>query len=182
MHRNRIIRSISISLLRLALLLVAALCATGVARAQLSGKGELKGTVTDPSGAVVPGAMVTAVQSTTGQTTSHTTNSAGLYDISPLDPGIYTVTVEAQGFRKQTQADIHINALEIAVYSPAMTVGSSSETVTVTSAPPQLETSNATLGATMEQEMYSALPIEMGAYGQPMHYGRLFHYRSRPYA
>ena len=167
MHRNRIIRSISISLLSLALLLVAALCATGVARAQLSGKGELKGTVTDPSGAVVPGATVTAVQNTTGQTTSHTTNSAGLYDISPLDPGIYTVTIEAQGFRKQTQADIHINALEIAVYSPAMTVGSSSETVTVTSAPPQLETSNATLGATMEQEMYSALPIEMGAYGSP---------------
>jgi hypothetical protein len=149
------------------LLLVAGMFATGVARAQLSGKGELKGTIKDPSGAVVPSATVTAVQDATGQTISRTTNSSGLYDISPLDPGVYTVTVEAQGFRKQTQNDVHVNALEIADYSPELTVGSSSENVTVTSAPPQLETSNATLGATMEQDMYSALPIEMGAYGSP---------------
>ncbi|HKO18265.1 MAG TPA: carboxypeptidase-like regulatory domain-containing protein, partial [Acidobacteriaceae bacterium] len=149
------------------LLLCALFAGSGVARAQLAGKGELKGTVTDPSGAVVPNATVTAVQTTTGQAISRTTNSSGIYDISPLDPGIYTVTIEAQGFRKQTQADVHVNALEIADYSPALTLGSSTETVTVTSAPPQLETSNATLGATMEQDMYSALPIEMGAYGNP---------------
>ena len=149
------------------LLLFALFAGSSVARAQLAGKGELKGTVTDPSGAVVPNATVTAVQTTTGQSITRTTNSSGLYDISPLDPGIYTVTVEAQGFRKQTQGDVHVNALEIANYSPALTLGSSTETVTVTSAPPQLETSNATLGATMEQDMYSALPIEMGAYGNP---------------
>ena len=48
-----------------------------------------------------------------------------------------------------------------------MTVGSETQTVDVSTAPPQLETSNATLGATMENDLYSALPIEMGAYGQP---------------
>ena len=163
-HHTRLTAPLFLNLL---LLIATVIFAGGVANAQLSGKGELKGTITDPSGAVVAGATVTAVQNSTGQSTSRTTNSSGLYDISPLDPGIYTVNVEAPGFRKQTQNDVHVNALEIADYSPALTVGSSGETVTVTSAPPQLETSNATLGATMEQDMYSALPIEMGAYGSP---------------
>ena len=48
-----------------------------------------------------------------------------------------------------------------------LTVGSETQTVDVSTAPPQLETSNATLGATMENDLYSALPIEMGAYGNP---------------
>jgi hypothetical protein len=150
------------------LFLFAALSFGGsVARAQLSGKGEIKGTVKDPSGAVVGGASVTATETTTGVKTTRPTNSSGEYDISPLDAGIYTVTVTAPGFEKLSQADVHVNALEIATYDPVLTVGSASETVTVTSAPPQLETANATLGATMEQEMYSALPIEMGAAGSP---------------
>jgi len=135
--------------------------------AQLSGKGEIKGTVTDATGAVIANATVTATESSTGVTISRSTNSSGLYDLSPLDAGIYTVTVVANSFEKLTQIDVHVNALEVQDYSPVLKVGAPTENVTVTSAPPQLETSNATLGATMEQEMYSALPIEMGAYGQP---------------
>jgi len=144
-----------------------AVLAGGVAHAQLSGKGELKGTVKDPTGAVVANATVTATENTTGLSTSRPSNASGEYEISPLDAGIYTVTATATGFEKLTQADVHVNALETATYDPVLTVGSANETVTVTSAPPQLETANATLGATMEQEMYSALPIEMGAAGSP---------------
>src|SRR6266702_1217391 len=151
-----------------ALLTVAAIGGS-VARAQLSGKGEIKGTVSDPSGAVVADATVTATSVATGVSMSKTTNAQGGFDVTPLDAGVYTVTVEAKGFQKQTQTNLQVNALEIRDYRPVLTVGSSTETVTVTSAPPQLETSNATLGGTMEQEMYSALPIEMGAYGNPDH-------------
>ena len=68
--------------------------------------------------------------------------------------------------RKQTQENIHVNALESQAYNPVLTVSSTNEVITVTAEPPQLETSNATLGATMEQETYAELPIEMGAYGQ----------------
>lgn len=150
----------------LVLLLVVAGVFGGVAQAQLSGKGEIKGTVKDQTGAVVTDATVTATEDATGQSTTKVTNSSGIYDLSPLDPGVYTITVTAKGFERLSQSNLHVNALEIANYDPMMTIGSASETVTVTSAPPQLETSNATLGATMEQEMYSALPIEMGAYGQ----------------
>jgi Carboxypeptidase regulatory-like domain len=151
----------------IAVVLAIAGLAGGIAHAQLSGKGEIKGTVKDPSGAVVANATVTATNVSSGVSTTRTSNGSGEFDISPLDPAIYTVSVAATGFEKLTQNDLHVNALEVANYSPVLTVGSSSETVTVTSAPPQLETSNATMGATMEQEMYSALPIEMGAYGNP---------------
>jgi hypothetical protein len=139
-------------------------CGTS-ALAQLSGKGELKGTVKDPTGAVVANATVTATEDTTGVNTVRKSTSAGDYDLSPLDPGVYTVVVTATGFQKQTQANVHVNALEIQDYSPVLTLGAMTENVTVTTAPPALETSNAVLGATMEQEMYSALPIQMGAGG-----------------
>jgi hypothetical protein len=133
--------------------------------AQLSGKGEIKGRVTDPSSAVVPNATVTATDDATGVAFVRQSSSSGDFEISPLDAGVYTVTVTAAGFEKLTQANVHVNALEIETYNPVLTVGAATETVTVTAAPPALETSNATLGATMEQEMYSALPIQMGAGG-----------------
>ena len=150
------------------LLSVVMLCvATISASAQLAGKGSITGTVADPSGAFVPGATVTATNPATGFTVTQITASAGEYTISPLDPGIYVVTVSAPGFEKISQKDIHVNALEVYSYSPKLTVGGADQTISVDSAPPQLETSNATLGATMENDMYSALPIEMGAYGSP---------------
>ena len=151
----------------IAFILAFAGLAGSMAHAQLAGKGEIKGTVTDPTGAIVQNATVTATEESSAVSTTRTTNSAGVYDLSPLDPGIYTVTVSASGFEKLMQSNVHVNALEIQSYNPVMTVGSATESVTVSAAPPALETGNAVLGATMEQEMYSALPIQMGAGGSP---------------
>jgi hypothetical protein len=96
-----------------------------------------------------------------------TSTASGDYELSPLDADIYTVTVKAQGFATTTQENVHVNSLEVANVNMTLRVGSEAESVTVTSAPPQLETSNATLGTTMENELYAALPIQMGAYGNP---------------
>lgn len=136
------------------------------AAAQLSGKGAISGTVSDKTGAVIPGAMVTATDQSTGISTSTTATGAGDFVFSNLNPGIYTVTSDAKGFERLIQKNIHVNALATQVYNPVLTVGVTNVEITVTSEPPQLETSNATLGATMENETYSELPIEMGAYGQ----------------
>jgi Carboxypeptidase regulatory-like domain/TonB dependent receptor len=149
------------------LLLSTILLCTSVASAQLAGKGEIKGVVTDSTGAVIPGAVVTATSTTQGTKTSRTSSSSGDFDISPLNPDIYIVTVAVKGFQTLSQQDVHVNALEVADLKLVMTVGSESQSINVSAAPPQLETSNATLGATMENDVYSALPIEMGAYGQP---------------
>ena len=148
-----------------ALFVVAMMIPLG-ARAQLAGKGAITGTVMDKTGAVIPGADVAATNIATGITTKTVSTSAGDYHFSDLDPAIYTVTTSAKGFQRLVQENIHVNALESQSYNPVLAVATAGiETVTVTAAPPQLETSNATLGATMEQETYSELPIEMGAYG-----------------
>jgi len=143
------------------------ICLTIPASAQLAGKGSIKGTITDPSGAVIPGASVTVTSTTRGISTTTKSTSSGDYIVSPLDADTYTIAVSAAGFQTVHQENIHVNALEIANVNVSLTVGAESQTVTVSSAPPALETSNATLGATMEQEMYAALPIQMGAFGQP---------------
>ncbi|MGO9317083.1 MAG: carboxypeptidase regulatory-like domain-containing protein [Terracidiphilus sp.] len=149
------------------LLLVIAILTTVCANAQMTGKGTITGTVSDATGAVIPGAAVNATNEATGITAKTTTTSAGDYNFPNLDPGIYTVTVSASGFEKLTHKGIHVNAMESQTYNPVLTVGGSSIEITVTTALPQLETSNASLGSTMENEVYSELPIEMGSYGSP---------------
>lgn len=139
----------------------------GTANAQLAGKGAIRGSVVDPTGAAIPGATIAATNSATGLTVRTTSTSSGDYNLSTLDPGKYTVVVTATGFEGLKQENVQVNALETQTFNPKLTIGASTETVEVTSAPPQLESSNATLGATLENDMYSALPIEMGAYGQP---------------
>ena len=146
-------------------LAAAALLFSPLANAQLAGKGEIKGSVTDPTGAVVPGATIVATSNARGISSTVTSNGSGEFTISPLDADIYTLTATASGFQTLTQEAVHVNSLEIADVPVKLAVGQSTESVTVNTQPPALETSNATLGATMEQETYSALPIEMGAYG-----------------
>ena len=155
------VRSIAFSLLAGVLLV----CAS--ANAQLAGKGAISGTVFDATGAAIPGASITATNTATAIAVTTTSTSAGDYSFSALDPGKYNVTVTANGFETLAQKDLEVNALETLTYNPKLPVGATDVSVTVTTAPPALETSNAELGATMENDMYSALPIEMGAYGQP---------------
>jgi len=148
-------------------LLVIAMMAPFCANAQMTGKGAIAGTVADSTGAVIPGATVAATNTATAITVTTTTTATGNYNFSNLDPAIYTVSTSAKGFEKLTQTGIHVNALETQTYNPLLTVGGSSVEITVTTALPQLETTNATVGATMENEMYSELPIEMGSFGSP---------------
>jgi hypothetical protein len=135
--------------------------------AQLSGKGEIVGRVTDPAGAVVADATVVATSTTRGTKVTTRTTSAGDYALSPLDADTYAVTVTAKGFKTTTQPNVVVNALEVATIDIGLTLGTESESITVTEDVEQIQTSNATLGATMAQETYSELPIAMGAGGAP---------------
>jgi hypothetical protein len=149
-----------------ALFVVATMMSAG-AMAQLAGKGGIAGTVQDKTGAVIANATVTATNTATGVSAVTKSTGAGDYNFPNLDPGVYTVTTVASGFEKLTQQNIQVDALSTQTYNPALQVGAADVQITVNAAPPQLETSNATLGATMEQETYSALPLEMGAYNSP---------------
>jgi hypothetical protein len=148
------------------MLFVALLLAPLCANAQLAGKGGITGTVTDSSGAVIPNATITATDTANGIATVSKSTGAGDFNFATLDPGVYTVTTVASGFEKLTQENLHVDALSSLTYNPVLKVGAADVQITVSATPPQIETSNATLGATMEQETYAALPIEMNAYGQ----------------
>jgi len=146
----------------LLLLLFAFVLAATPAGAQLSGKGTIQGTVTDKTGAVIPGAIVTIVSDDTGFKAIRTTTGSGDYDIS-VDPGTYSVTVAIKGFKSLKQQNVHVNALEKNEVDLQLQAGAVTETITVTDAPPTLNTTDASLGATMEQEMYSDLPVLVNA-------------------
>ncbi|WP_263419507.1 TonB-dependent receptor [Terriglobus albidus] len=130
----------------------------GAAFAQ-GGEGAISGTVTDPTGAIVPGAKVVAHNIATGVDSTRTTTGDGVYNVAPLVPGTYTLTVTATGFSGFRQENIQVNALANVGLNVALKVGNQSETVTITDAPPVIETTNATLGGTIDNKLYTALPI-----------------------
>jgi len=129
------------------------------AMAQTGGQGAISGTVTDPSGALVPNATVIARNNGTGVETRRTASSGGLYNISPLIPGTYTVTVTASGFSTFKQENLVVEALSNVGLNVSLKTGSQNETVTVTDQPPSIETTNATLGGTIDNNLITKLPI-----------------------
>ena len=90
----------------------ALLLAAGSAFGQAGGTGSIQGTVTDPSGAVVGGAAVTASNLSTGVRTERKTTDAGFFVLSLLPPGEYTVTVNAPGFQSLVRARVVVDALD----------------------------------------------------------------------
>src|SRR5690349_17990581 len=79
--------------------------------AQIAGAGSIQGVVSDSSAAVIQGAIVTATNNATGVKTERQTTGGGLYNLSPLPPGEYTVTIKATGFQDRTQQHVTVDAL-----------------------------------------------------------------------
>src|SRR5215472_13639881 len=88
--------------------------------AQLAGKGQINGTVTDTSGAAIPGAQVVVKSKQTSLSTDTTTSSSGDFALPTLEPGDYTVTITANGFEKMVQENVHVNALETQTLNPKL--------------------------------------------------------------
>jgi hypothetical protein len=133
--------------------------------AQIAGTGAIQGTVSDPSGAVVPIAIVVATNIATGAKTTRQTTSAGLYVLSPLPAGEYSVAVSATGFQSFVQERLMVDALNTVGLNVTLKIGASSEQVTVSDTPPLLDTQDARLGNTMRNDVYTNLPLAMGVGG-----------------
>jgi len=136
--------------------------ATTSVMAQIGSSGSIQGIVTDPGGAVVPGATVVAKNVATKEETTRQTNDVGLYVIKPLPPGEYNVVVSAPGFLTLIQEKVVVDALSTATVNLSLKVGDVKETVTVADAPAPLNTSDARLGTTIRNELYTNLPLAMG--------------------
>jgi hypothetical protein len=148
-----------------AFVLVAALVGCGLlvepAMAQTGGQGAIQGTVVDATGAVVPNATIAAKNQDSGVVTTRVSSSAGVYTINPIIPGTYSVTASAAGFQSFKQQNLVVDALKVTGLNVTLTVGNTTETVTVTEAPPALDTTNATLGGVIENSTYTNLPLQM---------------------
>jgi hypothetical protein len=142
--------------------LVAVLMVLGLAApvmAQTGGDGAISGTVMDTTGAVVPGAVVIARNVGTGVETKRVSTADGLFNILPLIPGNYTLIVTAPGFANFQQENLTVYALNNLGLNVTLKTGTQSETVTVSAAPPMLETTNPTLGGTIDNNYIQKLPI-----------------------
>jgi hypothetical protein len=132
--------------------------ASVVARAQQSITGEIKGSVTDASGAVVPAAAVSIQNVATGVVTPSTTNANGLYDVPFLAPGDYVITFTKQGFRDFVRQGVKL-AIETIEIDAALQVGTATQEVVVTSAAPLVETDTTEQHVDLNSEAVAAAPI-----------------------
>ena len=121
--------------------------------------GTLLGTITDPSGATVAGAKVTATEAKTGLIHESVTNESGNFTFPDMPPGIYNITTEATGFKKDTHQNIDLPSNSSTRVDVTMVTGSVSETVLVTTAPPLLQTDRADISMKIEARQVADMPI-----------------------
>src|SRR5580700_9049214 len=138
-----------------AALLLLAFVATAMAQERAS----IFGTVSDPSGAAVPGVTVQVSASTTSVTRTTNTNSAGYYIVGDLIPDQYSVTAEGKGFKRTTQPPFKLDVAQAARIDLRLEVGDVTESVSVQAVAPLLATSDATVGQVIGPVMMSQLPL-----------------------
>lgn len=141
----------------LSVLLVAGLCGTMPVQAQRY-LGAISGAVSDPSGAKIQGATVTATEASTKFSTIVTTTGAGAYNMAALQPGTYTVTVDAQGFRKETRTGIVLTAGQVQLVDFSLAVGTATESVEVSATTALLDTGSANIATTLSNQEVADLP------------------------
>ena len=121
--------------------------------------GSVLGTVTDPSGAAVNGAKVSATSQTKSVSVVATTNESGNYSVTHLIPDVYTVRIEAQGFKTLQFKDVQVSADTGSRVDGQFQVGGASETVEVTSEAPQLKTDRADVAIEFSGKQVNELPV-----------------------
>ncbi len=122
-------------------------------------RGTITGQVTDPSGALVSQASVTAVNNATQQSYPTTTTDKGVYFIPYVLPGTYTVTVEATGFKQQVQQNVVVQASQSVGLNFALQLGTETQKIEVTGAPPLIETANGSGGTVLTEQQIANLPL-----------------------
>ncbi len=125
--------------------------------AQNTNSGEIRGTVTDPSGAVIPGVSVTILNTDTGVSKELDTNNAGIYDAVSILPGHYQLTFVKPGFEKLVRSGIELT-VGLTTIDAQLTVGTAQQQVSVTAEAPLLQTENGEQSTTLQAQTMQQLP------------------------
>jgi hypothetical protein len=140
-----------------AALFVVALCATAFAQ----GTSSLTGTVTDPNGAVVSGATVTATNVATNVSATTQTTDSGLYRFPTLPVGTYNVRVEASGFSTAAVEQVVLSVAQVVTQDVKLSVGAATETVTVVAGGEQLaQPSESSVSQLLNRNVWETYPLE----------------------
>jgi hypothetical protein len=140
----------------LGLLLATFLAAPAHALRQL---GVIQGTITDQTGAVVPGVTVTATNKSTGEVRTTTSNEVGIYRLPSLDPGSYDVAAELSGFGRGGRNAVVVSVGASVGVNLTLTAGGVTETVQVMGVSPDIQTEKADLSSVVERQRIVDLPI-----------------------
>ncbi len=121
--------------------------------------GTITGAVSDPSGAAIPNAKVTAANVATGVQTNVAANASGIYTIPFLPAGDYTVSIEGQGFKKSIIGPFRLEVNQVSRVDAALQVGAVTESVEVKDFLPVLQTETTNSGQTLSSQRLSDLPL-----------------------
>jgi hypothetical protein len=143
--------------LHVAARILLALAACGAVYGQ--GFGTIVGTVTDPSGAVIPGAKVTVTDEATAAARDTKANEQGYYVVPSLRPSNYTVTVDAPGFAASVRKGIQLQADENATVNATVSVQQSTQAIEISAQAAQVNTSTATVSEVVDQRRVVDLPL-----------------------
>jgi hypothetical protein len=122
-------------------------------------QGAITGVVADTTGAIVPGADVTLTNTDSGLVLHTRTDTNGVYTFSPIRIGNYTVSATAKGFQTTTQQNAHVDVQQRLSVNLALQPGSVSQTVTVTTAPPLMQTQDSSVGQVMSTQTIDHVPL-----------------------
>ena len=141
---------------------VALLClAAAPAHAQES-RASIIGRTADPTGALIAGATVRALNTATNAVVASQTNDSGSFEIPYLISGVYTITVEAAGFKKAVRERVQLRVGDRITLDFSLSLGDVAESVQVTGETPLLDTSTASIGLVMDQRRVQELPVVGG--------------------
>src|SRR5579859_5794950 len=144
---------------------VCLLLLTGLGYTQgVGASGDITGTITDPSGAVVTNATVTATEAEKGFKRSSATNSSGQYHLAGLSPANYDLSVNAGGFQSQIVKGVVVNVGQMVILDFQLKVSQAAASVEVTTEPPVVETERGHQADTINQQLITDLPIDRRDY------------------
>jgi len=127
--------------------------------AQVAGTGNIQGSITDPTGAIVPNATITVVQNSTQTVHTVTSDSSGQYSLPNLEIGSYTVKVAAPGFQTYVEKGAVLEVGSSIAINVKLTVGKATEEITVTAEGLALQTEDPSFKQTIDQTAVTEMPL-----------------------